>query len=548
MKTKQLAILALCSLALLLLALLDPWHSPRATPLGRLLAADEIDSLRRIEIVAEPAESIAVERRGDGQWQGVDMQGAPLNPQALRDLVSAMTLLRASRKAARRPAHGISEASAFLKLEFAGGTREFAFGNTSADGSKQWLGARDEGVSYLVETHLVREIFSARERLPSRKLLPSKPAAGQGLTWRGPTGWLKVHAGTQLEWSDREGSPARVSPLRFAEFREGLATLEFTEALAAETSCDQSRPLYELHYAEHSLNIRECGMCGPDSMGLKLGTRTGCVAAEHWLSLTRMIEQPTELLERLLLPTRKAESTFSIRCASKELAITPAKVDAERLQSWWSKIDRGASELTIAPPPPIVCTLEAEGWIVHFGEREGSWFAFQPPSEAGVESILWKLEPELGPLLRAEPSAFLSLHLIAQDPLHAIRIQVAEAGTSLTLVRGELLDDWKDSSGGLDAEAASQWAPKLAQALAGLRAQTFIPEAEQRKPAPRSGRRIEIDFALPSAEQSSQHQLWIRTAKPAKGLGASSCWAQVDTLPPARLSGEDCTVLLGPMP
>ncbi len=504
-----------------------------------------MSSLSRISLVGD-AGRVEIEKEGPGQWRGAGASATPVNPDAVRELLSVMTLLRPSRVAARKEEHGLGAGAAELGLKSASGQETVRFG-AATDGQRyRWIGRSEASVSYLVEAHLVLEILAAIERLPSRKLFPSPWKVGESFAFTADGTSVRVDEKQQVSWSDREEA-SRASERQLASLRDTMRELEFSEGLPSALAC-QDGARYEFALGSRRTEIYECGMCGEQSMGLRSGAGAGCVQAQEWAELKALVASPIQLVERYVLAHRKAVIAFALKCGPVELEVDPKAVDPERLQEYWRAIDLGATQIRIAPPPPPLCTMKGQGFEVHFGKIGESWLAYSLPADSTAEPILRELHPDVGPLLRADEALFVSRKLISEDPLHATAIGVRQGAKEVQLTRGELLNHWLAEPSIGSELATSQWALGMREAVSRVEAESFVDTKARRRAFGKKVREISIEFVLPIQGQSAHYKLKVEAASPASATETRACRVQVNELPAAWLSEPDCQSLLVPIP
>jgi hypothetical protein len=541
-KTRQLAVLALASAALVVLALVDPWQQQDAVRSDRLVSSAQFASLKQVTLVDSAGAAMSIEKDVGGEWRSVDQGEAPLDDNAVRELLAVMKLLRALRESPQSETRTPRSGGASLQYAWDQGSRQLRFGSLSADGKHQWVGLGEEGPALLVEAYLLREIQELRGRLLSRKLLRSWPNAASPLELRRGEEWLRV-AAQRVQWNGRDAAaPAALSETRAVQLRDDLAQLEFREALPPGAACKPEGLALQVQAGEQVLAIHSCSGCEPGSVGLVVGARTGCADASVWQRIVSLLVSPTELVELRFLPSREAPKSFTLACGQGELLIDAEAVDASRLQGWWHDLDASATSVSEGTQPFALCSLRGADFELRFGQRDGQWFALPAGGAEGESGLLYHLRPEAGALLHVGRAAFLSLGLISEDPLTSTRIAIREAGRERVLERGELADLWRAVGWPASDLAASQWALGLRSALSHLRA-TSIVEAGAPVPSASSGRRITIDFALPTSEGTRRYQLWVAPdAAAAKGSG--ECWVQVNAESPAWVAPETCALLL----
>lgn len=541
MKPRTTAIIAVCSLALTLLALLDPWHTQVQTPVGRLLRASQLSSLTQIDIVDSAGEMLSIQRDDENRWQSTGARSGPVDAEAVRELVSVIKLLRSSRAAPQVAGLGVSSDRANLVLHDASGGVEIRFGAVAADGRHQWLSLDASGPAYLVEKHLIDELLDLRGQLLSRKLLPSRPPVQARIQMRGPNSWFQIEKGT-VTWQALEGLKAPSSEEYVAELQGALATLEFDQEPGEAPSCPPGLPAVVVTVGAETLKIQECAPCSPTRIGLSIGSRSGCAQADLWQKIWTWLAKPGALVEPRLLPTRIPTGAFQLVCGERELGVDPGDVDTQRLRDWWRKVDGAGHSLSVGSPPRPLCSIRGDGYEVQFGQVDGKWVAHSAQQPSAQLVLLRGVGQNIEDLLRADSSRFLSRELISEEALSATRISIRDGAKQTVLDRSELVGVWSSQEKGLSELASSELASVLLSALSNLRAIDFVSSSERVEPSAQSGRRLTIDFAAPTDGGSRHYEVWVVPS------ADRSCWAKVDDKPAAWLAPEACQRLLTKVP
>lgn len=545
-KNRPLVALGLVSLGLLLLAIVDPWQRQESTGLGRILDGKDAASLIRVVIRSESGETQEVSKSSRGRWQTFQensaVKDALADPAVVRQLISAMTLLRASRQAVPVTKHEFAAGGASIHYESASGViGDIVLGALSADAQHRWIRLGEDGKALLVEAHLIEEILDTRTRLRSRRLLPPRPPSGARLHLKRGEQWLQVK-GRAMTWTGHEVYAAKVSATRLAALRDALGALEFLEPLPDPEMCAASKASVVIDQGDASLEIRECGPCANELVALSTGPVVGCVRASHWKVVQQAIDAPLSLVDRAVLPTRRPEGAFTLRCEQEELRVDPEEVDAQRLRQWWQAIDSGALAVEQIAVPSTRCTLTGEDYQVSFGRIEDSWYAQRTGSSPAPPGLARRLKPELTSLLRVDASLFQSLDLLTEDPLFATHIHLEQGGTSVELQRSELLDAWQSTGGTLSDALATEWALALRAELASLRAERFASERLDSERA-KKARRIAIDFENPVTGATTHYDLLVLVVPL-----TSECLVQINAGAVAWIAPKRCQALLSPMP
>ncbi len=537
---------AVCSLALTLLAIVDLWHNQVPSPAGRLLRASQLSSISHLTMVDGGGNVVAIKKGQGGIWLSSDVKAGPVDADAVRELVSVLALLRSVRESPRNPESGLGDAAPEVKIGSAEGELVLAIGATTGDGRHRWVGVDGRGPAYLVENHLIVEILDLRGRLLSRSLLPSRSDQDQRLSLRGPSGWLMAENG-QVTWQGLEGLGVAVSAEGDVQLRGALADLEFEDPTAQGPNCPAGSPVLLVEFGSEKFEIQECEPCSSDRIGLSIGSRSGCTAAATWQTIQEFLASPTQLMETGLLPTRDVRGPVRVVCGERELAIDPSDADAQRLREWWRRLDGLGRSVSVGSPPPTLCTLRGDNYELHFGQIDKTWQAHYAQSPAAQNVLLRAVAPEIRDLLHVEASRFMSRDLISEEALNVTRVSLAEGAQETVLERGELAFAWRSPGGELSELDASELALSLVAVLSTLRADDFVSPDERIVPSPNSGRRLAIDYATPTDSESRHHDVWV-VARPKSSDQTRSCWAQVDAWPPAWLAKETCQVLLTKLP
>jgi hypothetical protein len=536
-KNRSLAIIGVLSLALLLLAILDPWTAEPGEASGRVVAAEEVAALTRLAI-EDPAEGrLEIIKGPEGLWRSAD--GRKADPGVVREVIAAMGLLRASRSMKPRPEHGLSADSITLVYQATGEPVRIRIGALTSDERHRWIQV-DDAKALLVEAHLIGELVEARKELLSRRLLESRPRSTEALRLSREDKYVQVQEGG-VSWTGytSELPPAPLSEAAFARLRDALGDLEVRAPVPNESLCRASTKRIVLERGDQSLEMRECGFCEGGLIALWTEAQAGCVEASLWEEVTRSVERPESLVALHVLPTRKVESAFTLRCGPQELEVDPAKVDDQRLQEWWQTIDAGARSVERrVPPEHCSLTLEGQQKLI-FGRIEETWYARVPNSY-----ISRALGPEAGALLRVDATLFESLDLISEDPLFATRIEVEEGGRSMKVERSaEIVDAWRSADGSQSDGVATEWALGMRGELARLRALRFSPRPPGQGLEKAKGRRaLGVDFENPVTGLGTHYQLWLVAGD------AGECLAQVKGQGVVTLGAASCDRLLAPLP
>jgi hypothetical protein len=542
-KTRSLAILALCSLAVTLVAIVDPFEAHVRSPVGRLLDASALSSLSQVEMVDASGTTLSIQKNEEGRWQSTAPNAGPVDGDAVRELVAVLALLRSTREGRRNAETGLAGKAASIRLHLPKrtvpkGTVEITFGAKAADGRHRWVAADESGPAYLVESHLIGELEELRGRLLSRKLLASRPGPEESIELRGTSNWFRINGG-QVEYQDWGGLSAPISEIGDARIRDALAGLEFEGEQEQGPTCTENSPGLLVTIGTEKLQILECGPCASGGIGLALASRSGCAQADLWQELKTSLGSPGQLIEPGLLPSRDVSGPFRIVCGERETSVDPALADAIRLRDWWRNVDSAGGAVTVGKAPPSRCTIVGEDFEMGFARVDGKWIAHDLRSAGAEKTLLRDVAPEIQDLLNADASRFLSRALISEEPLNATRISIREGGAEIVLERSELVGVWRTKGEGRSELDSSELASRLLSTLSSLRAQDFIPASERKYPSRNTGRRLSVDYATPTEGETRHYEIWVVTAD-----RAAACWALVDTKPPAWLSKVDCQALL----
>jgi hypothetical protein len=530
-KPRTTAIIAVCSLALTLLAILDPWHTQVQTPVGRLVQASQLSSLTKIDMVNAAGEPLS--------------EAGAVNADTAREFISVIRLLRSSREAAQRADLGFIGGAANLVLHNAGDRVEIRFGAVTLDGRHQWLSLDTSGPAYLVEKHLIDELLHLQGQLLSRKVLPSRPPAHARIELRGPGSWFQIEKG-MVTWPALEGLQAPGSDPYIAVLRDALAALSFDDKPGDSPSCPPGLPAVVVRVGAETFEIQECAPCSPGRIGLSLGSRSGCAQADLWQQIWTWLAKPQLLAASWVLPTRTATGPFQLVCGERTVSVDPGMVDTQRLRDWWRRVDWSGRSLSVGSPPRPLCSVRGEGYEVHFGQVDGKWLAHRAPQPSAKVVLLRGVASNIEDLLRAESSRFLSRELISEEALSATRISIRDGAKQTVLDRSELVGVWSSQEQGLSELTSSELASVLLSALANLRAVDYVSSSERVRAPAKSGRRLTIDFAAPSDDASRHYEVWVVGA--AAQSADRPCWAQVDDKPAAWLTPKACQRLLTKIP
>lgn len=534
MTNKALGVLAGLSLALLLLAIVDPWQGAPGRA-GRLLV-DPASAASITQLVLEDESSrFEVVRQGEDAYQLTAPLVAPAETSAVQQMLQAMSLLRSRRQADVDDVDDLKTPALVIEYHSSEGTEQLSIGAASGDGRHRWVRSGTSKQAHLVEAHLVEEILSARSNLLSGSVLPFALSRTEPLRIEGPASWLSFQ--DQRVWTSDVPTPMPAAA-RAKELYATVRAMRFdsVEARGNET-CTPSRTL-RIEHGDRIASLEECGRCADSRVQVAVDQRIGCLDAEPWNALVAALEQPTSILDVELVPAQPVG--FSLTCGSEVLKVEAAKVELARLRGWTR--DLNASVLGILPDQKLAerCTLELSGEPsgrkIVFGRAGHRWLAAPDDRPYTLE-----LEPAVASLLAVSALHFASLDLITEDPLFARRIELTRPAwpAPLAIVRDELGGSWSDPAGAIPGEQATALADAIRTRLAMLGAERYLEPGA----APPGKAALVIDIDFDAALGEGLHTYSVRIWR-----DASACTASVNQGPRARLAPELCDQLDAAIP
>lgn len=531
MSRARLGILTASAIALLGLALFDPWmRSP--TPQNVSLVPLDIFPSTHGLLIEQNLSSYDL-FLGDDGWQLRTPVSAPANQEAIRQIFEVMQLLRSRRRAVREVA-----GDTVLRITLSGAAGPFVLmvGGATADLQHRWVRTSASTAAHLVEAHLIDELHAAMDSLASRRLVGFDLHTSE--TLRLSDGEVQIEIADTLVTGTGLVAAMPAGPVT-RELVAALRALRF-ETVALEARTCSSEAAVQLTKGAHAITLHECGTCTGNLIEIQVDHRRGCVARSSWKFVRAALANPRALVDRTFLPPEPA--LFSLRCGDSELVVDPKEVDADRLHQWWEELRACAVQLAspqVASATQIApqCQMQVGDQQIDFFQREGSWLA---KLEGGP--VVVALDDTVAALLDITTLRFAPLTLILEERVYARRIQIRRRGwPEVRLLENTSLGDaWRaDAAIPWSEKQSTQVADRLSVTLSSLRAESFSNLGTTGLGPPSIEITIDFEAALASEMRSYLVQIWP---------SASQCRVTVDRGPVAFVDPSLCSSMDAAIP
>lgn len=531
--------LTIVALALAVVVALD---RPDAPSVHNRRIVPEYDQAQLAAVTVTHADGHAVEvrRTADGDF---DLAGGVADDEAVRALLGTIDLLSYRRRApaAESAERGFDTPNAVVRIELTSGARiELRVGARSGAGDLVWLARADRAEHYLVDGYAARHLARRVDDLRSRRVVDADSVTGVEI-YRGDD--KLVFSGTDERMSVHLDGRVRADAGVVARMVKDLRMLRIVRFADADGDADDAPLSIRVVGSGGVQDVGVFGACGENLRSVASPVGHGCVDNDRILSLTQLLDDRADLVERRLFVGRIAAiaaGDVDLTAAGGSWKINEAPADPDAVGEWIDAVNRAATGETTAAAGQrlfdITITYAAgDPDTVHIARAGGRLLARRAGDD---RSLVLASDSVLA--TPPDPGRFRSRQLILMQPT-SVRELISLRGTTIVehLTRGDLIGDWNIEAGGATVVAAAARAAR--DELARLRAGRFLPPGTPLSPRVT----IEVAFDPPPVGDSTEplrHRVHVGDTTKTGG-----CRARLDDDEAIfELGADACAALLGP--